>query len=74
MLLQLWQGMVRRFGTETPKLVIIGQRGWKCEEVFDLLDRGDTLKGTVVELVRPVACRPTCRCTGAALSKAMGCN
>ena len=50
MLLQLWQRMIRRFGNDAPKLIIIGQRGWECEQVFDLLDRSAVLREAVVEL------------------------
>lgn len=49
MLLQVWQRLIRRLGDDAPKLLIIGQRGWECEQVFDLLDRGD-LKAAVTEL------------------------
>jgi glycosyltransferase involved in cell wall biosynthesis len=31
-------------------LLIIGQRGWECEQVFDLLDRSEVLKGAVTEI------------------------
>ena len=50
MLLQVWQRLVRRFGTNAPRLLIIGQRGWECEQVFDLLDRGEPLRDAVTEL------------------------
>ena len=50
MLLQLWQRLVGRLGKEAPKLIIIGQRGWECEQVFDLLDRAPGLEDAVVEL------------------------
>ena len=50
MLLQVWQRLVQRFGTNAPRLLIIGQRGWECEQVFDLLDRGETLREAVIEL------------------------
>jgi glycosyltransferase involved in cell wall biosynthesis len=33
-------------------LVIIGQRGWECENVIDLLDRCDKLKNYVIEIPR----------------------
>lgn len=49
MLLQVWRRLVERHGTNAPKLVIIGQRGWKCENVFDLLDRCPSLHGSVIE-------------------------
>jgi glycosyltransferase involved in cell wall biosynthesis len=49
LLLQLWRGLVERLGQEAPRLVVIGQRGWECENVVDLLERCEHLKGFVVE-------------------------
>ena len=50
MLLQLWKKLIGRLGPKTPRLLIIGQRGWECEEVFALLDRDETLRSAVEEL------------------------
>ena len=49
LLLQIWAQLVRDHGAAAPRLLIIGQRGWECEQVFDLLDRSEILRGTVVE-------------------------
>lgn len=49
LLLQLWRGLVERLGQQAPRLVVIGQRGWECENVVDLLERCEHLKGFVVE-------------------------
>jgi glycosyltransferase involved in cell wall biosynthesis len=50
LLLQLWRKLAERGGERTPKLVVIGQRGWECENVVDLLERCEPLAGTVTEL------------------------
>jgi glycosyltransferase involved in cell wall biosynthesis len=50
MLLQIWERLIRRFNTDAPRLLIIGQRGWECEQVFNLLDQSAQLKKSVVEL------------------------
>ncbi|MDP3705428.1 MAG: glycosyltransferase family 1 protein [Legionellaceae bacterium] len=50
LLLQIWRSLVQRLGDETPHLVVIGQRGWECENVLDLLDRSQFLKGVVTEI------------------------
>lgn len=50
MLLHVWTRLVRRLGADAPRLLIIGQRGWECDQVFDLLDRSELLKGSVEEL------------------------
>lgn len=49
LLLQLWRQLVERLGEEAPRLVVIGQRGWECENVVDLLERCAPLKGFVFE-------------------------
>ncbi len=49
LLLQLWRQLIERLGEAAPRLVIIGQRGWECENVVDLLERCETLKGFVFE-------------------------
>ena len=52
MLLQLWRKLVERHGDAAPKLIVIGQRGWECENVVDLLERCESLRGVVIELPR----------------------
>jgi len=49
MLLQLWRQMVERLGNDAPRLVIIGQRGWMCSNVVDMLEHCEILKGFVYE-------------------------
>lgn len=49
LLLQLWRQLVERMGERAPRLVIIGQRGWECENVVDLLERCESLRGFVKE-------------------------
>lgn len=50
MLLQIWRKLVKKMGVHTPKLLVIGQRGWECENVVDLLERCDVLRDVVCEL------------------------
>lgn len=50
MLLQVWRELVRRDGAAAPKLVIVGNRGWKYEAVVDLLERSPLLARHVVEV------------------------
>ena len=49
LLLHLWRRLVERFGDKAPRLVVIGQRGWECENVVDMLERCERLKGFVIE-------------------------
>jgi glycosyltransferase involved in cell wall biosynthesis len=50
LMLQLWRQLIAERGDAAPKLVIIGQRGWECENVVDLLERCEALKGHVQEI------------------------
>ncbi len=50
LLLQLWRGLIERMCDNAPRLVVIGQRGWECENVMDLLERSETLRGFVTAM------------------------
>ena len=52
MLLHLWRRLREELGSDAPHLVVIGQRGWECENVVDLLERSASLRGFVTELSR----------------------
>jgi glycosyltransferase involved in cell wall biosynthesis len=49
LLLHLWRLLVTELGAGAPHLVIIGQRGWECEQVVDLLERCEAIRGFVHE-------------------------
>jgi glycosyltransferase involved in cell wall biosynthesis len=49
LLLHLWRDLVAEYGANAPHLVIVGQRGWECENVVDLLERCASLRGFVHE-------------------------
>ena len=50
LLLRLWHSLVSDMGELAPELLIIGQRGWKADDVFRQLDDLGPLKGHVREL------------------------
>ena len=50
LLLDVWSRLIDKMGSNTPKLVIIGQRGWEAEPVFDLIDNSEKLRSHVTEL------------------------
>ena len=52
LLLHVWRQLVEELGDAAPRLVVIGQRGWECEQVVDMLDRCDALRGFLVEKPR----------------------
>jgi glycosyltransferase involved in cell wall biosynthesis len=50
LLLHIWRELVAQLGREAvPRLYVVGQRGWECENVVDLLERCKPLKGVVHE-------------------------
>lgn len=52
LLLHLWRQLAEEQGARAAHLVLIGQRGWECEQVVDLLERCPALRGLVIELPR----------------------
>lgn len=48
-LLHVWRRMVEELGERAPTLVVIGRRGWECENVVDMLERCVALRGKVIE-------------------------
>ena len=49
LLLHVWRHLVETLGAAAPHLVVIGQRGWECENVVDMLERCAALRGFVTE-------------------------
>ncbi|MDB5688138.1 MAG: glycosyl transferase, group 1 [Sphingomonas bacterium] len=50
LLLNIWRRMVEVRGADrTPRLVLIGRRGWENENVIDMLERCPALRGRVEE-------------------------
>jgi glycosyltransferase involved in cell wall biosynthesis len=52
LLLQVWRKLHKRMGNRTPRLLVIGQRGWESENLVDMLDRCTSLRSVVTELPR----------------------
>jgi glycosyltransferase involved in cell wall biosynthesis len=50
LILLVWKKLVEKFANDAPTLVIIGRRGWECENTVDLLERSVMLKNHVIEL------------------------
>jgi len=49
MLLAIWRELVTLFRARTPKLVLVGMRGWDNENVVDMLERCHAIKPFVFE-------------------------
>lgn len=50
LLLNVWRALVAAHGAQTPHLVVLGQRGWESENVVDMLERCESLRGFVHEV------------------------
>jgi glycosyltransferase involved in cell wall biosynthesis len=50
LLLNIWRTLAERLGPATPKLVVIGQRGWEASQATAMLDRCTALRDHVVEI------------------------
>lgn len=49
LLLHLWRRLAETRRGAAPLLYVVGQRGWECENVVDLLERSASLSGLVIE-------------------------
>lgn len=50
LLLNVWQGLEQTLGADTPRLYIVGARGWNNQAVFDRLDKRARAGGAVQEI------------------------
>lgn len=48
-LLTAWRELAARHGEATPRLVVVGRRGWESENVVDLLERCPAMRAHVIE-------------------------
>ncbi|MEJ7933102.1 glycosyltransferase family 1 protein [Sphingobium sp. AN558] len=49
LLLNVWRRLIQRLGDDAPVLMLIGRRGWENENVVDMLERAEALRGHVIE-------------------------
>ncbi|WP_052120573.1 glycosyltransferase family 4 protein [Inquilinus limosus] len=52
-LVRIWDRLRSELGSQLPRLVLAGQRGWRTEDLFDLLAKTDNLGGTVAVVETP---------------------
>lgn len=50
LLLHIWRQFAQAGVDPLPNLILVGRRGWENENILDLIDRSDFLKGHVTEL------------------------
>ena len=49
-LLAVWRRLAEQYGDQTPRLVIVGRRGWENENVLDFLERSSMLAPFIIEI------------------------
>ncbi|QDH24626.1 glycosyltransferase family 1 protein [Neokomagataea tanensis] len=49
LLLNVWRRLIEIHGAKTPRLLIIGKRGWENEQVIDMIERTPSFAGIVRE-------------------------
>lgn len=49
-LLHLWRDLAARHGPATPRLVLVGRRGWEAENIVDMLERCPAIQAHVTEV------------------------
>jgi glycosyltransferase involved in cell wall biosynthesis len=49
LVLNLWRELARLFGPATPKLIVVGARGWENENIVDMLERCPAIRDHVIE-------------------------
>ncbi|MCJ2014096.1 glycosyltransferase family 4 protein [Methylobacterium sp. J-076] len=49
LLFQLWRVLAERHGARTPRLVVVGRRGWEAESAIDMLERCPGVRAHVIE-------------------------
>lgn len=49
MLLHIWRRLGEMLGDATPRLVLVGRRGWENENIVDMLDRSVLIRAHVTE-------------------------
>jgi len=50
LLLALWRHLAKQLGKQTPQLVVVGRRGWECEQVVDMLERCEAIHPHLLEV------------------------
>jgi glycosyltransferase involved in cell wall biosynthesis len=50
LLLALWRHLASQLGDRTPQLVVVGRRGWECEQVVDMLERCEAIHPHLLEV------------------------
>lgn len=51
-ILRVWFELHRELGPSTPRLLVVGERGWKSRDVIDLLEQSEASHGFVQECGR----------------------
>ena len=50
LLFQIWRQLAERLGAATPRLVVVGRRGWEAESAIDMLERCPGVQAHTIEV------------------------
>ncbi|MCJ2018636.1 MULTISPECIES: glycosyltransferase family 1 protein [unclassified Methylobacterium] len=49
LLFQIWRHLAERHGADTPRLIVVGRRGWEAESAIDMLERCPGVRAHAIE-------------------------
>ena len=49
LLFQIWRHLAERHGAATPRLIVVGRRGWEAESAIDMLERCPGVRAHTIE-------------------------
>ncbi|MCJ2088637.1 glycosyltransferase family 4 protein [Methylobacterium sp. E-005] len=49
LLFQIWRHLAERYGAVTPRLIVVGRRGWEAESAIDMLERCPGVRAHTIE-------------------------
>ena len=49
LLFQIWRALAERHGAATPRLIVVGRRGWEAESAIDMLERCPGVRSHTIE-------------------------
>lgn len=49
LLFQIWRQLAERHGAATPRLIVVGRRGWEAESAIDMLERCPGVRACTIE-------------------------
>jgi glycosyltransferase involved in cell wall biosynthesis len=55
LLIDVWRRLTRALGRQAPKLVVVGKRGWKCDDILEDMNGADLRSSVIVVSALPTS-------------------